>query len=118
MRDRTILARDPATRRASVESVAQRNPIRAEVSMDALIVFLDSYGLAAACVVMLVKAMGVPIPIPGDVILLATAARAAEGKRPSCGSPLSRAGAVRCSSSSSLAVQVEISCTALDQSWG
>jgi membrane protein DedA with SNARE-associated domain len=48
--------------------------------MDALIVFLDSYGLAAACIVMLVKAMGVPIPIPGDVILLATAARAAEGK--------------------------------------
>jgi membrane protein DedA with SNARE-associated domain len=29
---------------------------------------------------MLVKAAGVPIPIPGDVILLATAARAAEGK--------------------------------------
>jgi len=48
--------------------------------MDALIAFLDSYGLAAACIVMLVKAMGVPIPIPGDVILLATAARAADGK--------------------------------------
>lgn len=29
---------------------------------------------------MLVKAIGVPIPIPGDVILLAMAARAAEGK--------------------------------------
>jgi membrane protein DedA with SNARE-associated domain len=42
--------------------------------------FLDTYGLAAACAVMLVKAIGVPIPIPGDVILLATAARAAEGK--------------------------------------
>jgi membrane protein DedA with SNARE-associated domain len=48
--------------------------------MDALVAFLDTYGLIAACVVMLVKAMGVPIPIPGDVILLATAARAAEGK--------------------------------------
>ena len=48
--------------------------------MDGLEAFLDSYGVAAACVVMLVKASGVPIPIPGDVILLATAARAAEGK--------------------------------------
>jgi membrane protein DedA with SNARE-associated domain len=48
--------------------------------MDSLNGFLDSYGLAAACAVMLVKAVGVPIPIPGDVILLATAARAAEGK--------------------------------------
>jgi len=48
--------------------------------MNGLEVFLDSYGLAAACVLMLVKASGVPIPIPGDVILLATAARAAEGK--------------------------------------
>jgi membrane protein DedA with SNARE-associated domain len=42
--------------------------------------FLDTYGVAAACAVMLVKALGIPIPIPGDVILLATAARAAEGK--------------------------------------
>jgi membrane protein DedA with SNARE-associated domain len=48
--------------------------------MSGLEAFLDSYGLAAACVLMLVKASGVPIPIPGDVILLATAARAAEGK--------------------------------------
>jgi membrane protein DedA with SNARE-associated domain len=42
--------------------------------------FLDSYGVAAACAIMLIKATGIPIPIPGDVILLATAARAAEGK--------------------------------------
>jgi membrane protein DedA with SNARE-associated domain len=48
--------------------------------MDAVVGFLDNYGLAAACIVMLIKACGVPIPIPGDVILLATAARAAEGK--------------------------------------
>lgn len=48
--------------------------------MEGLESFLDSYGVAAACLVMLVKAGGVPIPIPGDVILLATAARAAEGK--------------------------------------
>jgi membrane protein DedA with SNARE-associated domain len=48
--------------------------------MDGLEMFLNGYGVAAACVVMLVKAIGVPIPIPGDVILLAMAARAAEGK--------------------------------------
>jgi membrane protein DedA with SNARE-associated domain len=48
--------------------------------VDGLEAFLNSYGVAAACAVMLVKAIGVPIPIPGDVILLATAARAAEGK--------------------------------------
>ena len=42
--------------------------------------FLDTYGLAAACVLMLVKAIGIPVPIPGDVVLLAMAARAAEGK--------------------------------------
>ena len=48
--------------------------------MDGLGAFLDAYGVAAACAIMLVKAAGVPVPIPGDVILLATAARAAEGK--------------------------------------
>jgi membrane protein DedA with SNARE-associated domain len=48
--------------------------------MDVLSAFLDTYGLAAACTVMLIKAMGVPIPIPGDVILLATAVQAADGK--------------------------------------
>jgi membrane protein DedA with SNARE-associated domain len=42
--------------------------------------FLETYGLLAAVALMLTKAAGVPIPIPGDVILLATAARAAEGK--------------------------------------
>src|ERR671929_122540 len=48
--------------------------------MEGLDGFLDRYGLAAACAVMLTKALGVPVPVPGDVILLATAARAAEGK--------------------------------------
>src|SRR5919204_6100408 len=42
--------------------------------------FLETYGLLAAVALMLTKAAGVPIPIPGDVILLATAARAAQGK--------------------------------------
>src|SRR5215467_5821346 len=48
--------------------------------MSGLESFLDTYGLAAACLVMLIKAIGIPIPIPGDVVLLAMAARAAEGK--------------------------------------
>jgi membrane protein DedA with SNARE-associated domain len=48
--------------------------------MDALDAFLTSYGLVAACLIMLIKSIGVPIPIPGDVILLAMAARAADGK--------------------------------------
>ena len=48
--------------------------------MDGFESFLDTYGVAAASAIMLVKAIGVPVPVPGDVILLATAARAAEGK--------------------------------------
>jgi membrane protein DedA with SNARE-associated domain len=48
--------------------------------VDELDGFLEMYGLAAASLVMLVKAVGVPVPVPGDVILLATAARAAQGK--------------------------------------
>lgn len=42
--------------------------------------FLNSYGLIAVFAVMLVKAAGVPIPIPADVIMLATAARVTEGR--------------------------------------
>ena len=37
----------------------------------------NSYGLIAVCLLMLGKAAGIPFPIPGDLILLATAARAA-----------------------------------------
>src|SRR3954452_13465398 len=48
--------------------------------MDGLEAFLELYGLAAIFAIMLAKATGVPIPIPGDVIMLAAAARAAEGK--------------------------------------
>jgi len=48
--------------------------------MEAFEAFLTTYGLAAACAIMLVKAVGIPLPIPGDVILLAMAVRAAEGK--------------------------------------
>ena len=42
--------------------------------------FLDAYGLAALFGVMLIKAVGVPIPIPADVLMLAASARAASGR--------------------------------------
>jgi membrane protein DedA with SNARE-associated domain len=50
--------------------------------MEALDGFLTTYGLAAIFAVLLVKAAGVPIPVPADLIMLAAAARAAEGKLP------------------------------------
>ncbi len=48
--------------------------------MNSFDAFLDAYGVAAACAILFVKAVGIPVPIPGDIILLATAARAAEGR--------------------------------------
>src|SRR5437588_1725019 len=48
--------------------------------MNVIDMFLIQYGLAAVFVVILVKSIGVPIPIPADVIILATAGRVAEGK--------------------------------------
>lgn len=44
--------------------------------------FLDAYGLAAIFGIMLLKELGVPVPIPGDLIMLGAAARAAQGKFP------------------------------------
>ncbi len=48
--------------------------------MNTIDTFLIQYGLAAVFIIMLTKAIGIPIPIPADLIILATAARAAEGK--------------------------------------
>ena len=42
--------------------------------------FLNLYGLPAIFVVLLIKAIGVPILIPADVIMLFTSARVADGK--------------------------------------
>ncbi len=42
--------------------------------------FLSDYGLLAIFLLLLTKSAGVPIPIPADVILLATAAGTAQGK--------------------------------------
>ena len=44
--------------------------------------FLDTYGLAAIFGIMLLKELGVPVPIPADLIMLGAAARAAQGKFP------------------------------------
>ena len=48
--------------------------------MNGIDMFLVQFGLFAIFVIFFIKAVGVPIPIPGDVIILATAAQAAEGK--------------------------------------
>ena len=42
--------------------------------------FLNSYGLAAIFALLLLKSIGLPIPIPADAIMLLAAARCAEGR--------------------------------------
>jgi membrane protein DedA with SNARE-associated domain len=42
--------------------------------------FLDTYGLIAIFLIMLLKEIGVPVPIPSDLIMLGAAARAAQGR--------------------------------------
>jgi len=48
--------------------------------MNGIETFLSLYGLPAMFIVLLVKSIGVPIPIPADVIMLAASARVVEGK--------------------------------------
>src|SRR5258706_16291096 len=48
--------------------------------MDQINAFLDVYGLAALFALLLLKSLGVPIPIPNDLILMSMAIRAAEGR--------------------------------------
>ena len=48
--------------------------------MEGLDSLVASYGLAAASAVLLLKSIGLPIPIPGDVLLLGMAAQAAAGR--------------------------------------
>lgn len=48
--------------------------------MSGIDMFLVQYGLAAIFMLMFAKSIGVPIPIPGDIIIIATAARVAQGK--------------------------------------
>jgi membrane protein DedA with SNARE-associated domain len=42
--------------------------------------FLATYGLLAVFVVMMLKEFGIPVPIPGDLIMLGVAAQAAAGE--------------------------------------
>jgi membrane-associated protein len=44
--------------------------------------FLDAYGLLAVFGIMMLKEIGVPVPIPSDLIMLGAAARAAQGRFP------------------------------------
>ena len=48
--------------------------------MNSLDLFLVQYGLAAVFLLLLIKTIGVPIPIPADLIILTAAARVAQGK--------------------------------------
>ncbi len=48
--------------------------------MNGIDLFLVQYGLTAIFVLLLVKTIGVPIPVPSDLIILTAAARVAQGK--------------------------------------
>lgn len=48
-------------------------------SMSNIQTFLDTYGLLAVFCIMLLKEFGLPVPIPGDLIMLGVAAQAAQG---------------------------------------
>jgi membrane protein DedA with SNARE-associated domain len=50
------------------------------IIMNSLDLFLIQYGLAAIFIILLVKTIGVPIPIPADLIILTVAAQSAQGK--------------------------------------
>lgn len=50
------------------------------IIMNSIDLFLVQYGLAAIFIILLVKTIGIPIPIPADLIILSAAARVAQGK--------------------------------------
>ena len=45
-------------------------------------VFIEQHGLAAAFLFLLVEEAGVPLPVPGDVLMLVLGAQAREGRVP------------------------------------
>ena len=47
--------------------------------MNGIETFLNAYGLPAIAAVLLIKSIGVPIPIPADVLMFAAVARVARG---------------------------------------
>src|SRR5258706_5852771 len=48
--------------------------------MNGIDIFLIQYGLAAIFMIMLIKTIGIPIPIPGDLIIFTAAVRVAQGE--------------------------------------
>lgn len=48
--------------------------------MNTIDLFLVQYGVAAVFIVLLLKTIGVPIPVPADLIILTVAAQSAQGK--------------------------------------
>jgi membrane protein DedA with SNARE-associated domain len=50
--------------------------------MDNLVTLLDTYGVGLLFVIILLKEIGVPVPIPGDLLMLVAGARAALGFLP------------------------------------
>ena len=50
--------------------------------MDGINTFVAVYGLPAIFLVLLIKAIGLPIPVPADVIMLAASAQVAQGLMP------------------------------------
>src|SRR5215210_245562 len=48
--------------------------------MDDMLKLLDVYGVGLLFVVILLKEIGVPVPVPGDLLMLLAGARAATGK--------------------------------------
>src|SRR4051812_19326058 len=50
--------------------------------MDALLGLLDTYGIGLLFLVILLKEIGVPVPVPGDLLMVVAGARAATGQLP------------------------------------
>src|SRR5947209_17996518 len=50
--------------------------------MDSTLALLDTYGVGLLFVVILLKEIGVPVPVPGDLLMVVAGARAAAGKFP------------------------------------
>jgi membrane protein DedA with SNARE-associated domain len=50
--------------------------------MDNILGLLDTYGVALLFLVILFKEVGVPVPVPGDLLMIVAGARAATGKLP------------------------------------
>jgi membrane protein DedA with SNARE-associated domain len=50
--------------------------------MDSMLALLDTYGVGLLFVVILLKEIGVPVPVPGDLLMIVAGARAATGRLP------------------------------------